>query len=87
MTVMFSLIHFRKFRGKKGQNSEGNLGSLPYVISCEFMIKLYKIGFFPSFFCILKLVLNPGTDNPYDGLASEIVRYQGEFLAHLRARL
>ena len=49
------------------------------------MIKLYKIGFFPSFFCILKLVLNPGTDNPYDGLASEIVRYQGEFLAHLKS--
>ena len=46
------------------------------------MIKLYKICFFPSFLCILKLALNTVTKNPYNELVSEIVQSQGESLAH-----
>ena len=72
MTGMFSLIHFRKLGKKKGQYSEGTLGSLPRTISFEYMIKLYKICFFPSFLCILKLALNTVTKNPYSELAAEM---------------
>ena len=46
------------------------------------MIKLYKICFFPSCLCILKLALNTVTKNPYSELAAEIVHSQGESLAH-----
>ena len=52
MTGMFSLIHFRKLGKKKGQYSEGTLGSLPRTISFEYMIKLYKmfLSLFPLYF-------------------------------------
>lgn len=48
---------FAKVQREKGRNSEGNFGSLPYI-SFDPMVKLYKISFFPSLLCILKLALN-----------------------------